>query len=245
MKKILMASLIALSFSASLQGAPLITFNTVAKGFPPFLMRTVDGDDTGIVWDVFEHILTKLDYQIKTVSLPKKRVVLEMDAGGLDATGGAREWVASPKKYIFSDTLLTVNDVLVLMRDRPLVYRGVDDLFNKSLAVHHGYRYPLLDQYIASGKIQSIVENSEFLMLKSVLYNNADAAVINDWVAKWIIKNNQSMKQHFVFSDKALGSFDYRIMFTKRWQGVLESFNSELAKMKSNGDLQKIINKYK
>lgn len=68
------------------------------------------------------------------------------------------------------------------------------------------------------------------MMLKSVLFRRADATVINEL----------ALQNIFVASKTKVDSFDYRIMFTKKWQGFVDVFNRELALMKTNGELKKI-----
>ena len=53
------------------------------------------------------------------------------------------------------------------------------------------------------------------------------------------------MQDKFYISDKAISSFDYRFMFTKKWQPFVKMFNLELAVMKENGELARIIENYK
>ena len=82
-------------------------------------------------------------------------------------------------------------------------------------------------------------------MLKKTLSHRSQATIVSDLVGSWIIKNNPTMQDKFYISDKAISSFDYRFMFTKKWQPFVKMFNLELAVMKENGELARIIENYK
>ena len=77
-------------------------------------------------------------------------------------------------------------------------------------------------------------------MLKKTLSHRSQATIVSDLVGRWIIKNNPTMQDKFYISDKAISSFDYRFMFTKKWQPFVKMFNLELAVMKENGELARI-----
>jgi polar amino acid transport system substrate-binding protein len=80
-------------------------------------------------------------------------------------------------------------------------------------------------------------------MLNMVLKERTDAAVMNELVAKWIIRENK-WQDKFAISSKEVGGFDYRIMFNKKWKSFVQKFNQELTLMKQNGQLERIISKY-
>lgn len=81
-------------------------------------------------------------------------------------------------------------------------------------------------------------------MLKKTLKHRSHGAIVNELVGKWIIKNAPSMRGKLYISKQPINSYEYRIMFNKKWQSFVLIFNQELAIMKENGDLSKIIQQY-
>lgn len=224
--------------------AKTLVFNTSQHGYPPFLINHEGNTHSGIMFQVLEKITHKLGYRLDTLNLPKMRVSILMDTGNLDATATAMEWVSNSDKYVFSDVIIKVKDLLAWEKSRPITFIEIEDLFGKTIGTHHGYRYPLLDEHFNAKTIKALSASSEFSMLKNTLHNRVDATVINATVAKWIIKNDPSMVGKFEFSEKNLGSFGYRIMFSAKWKSFAEQFNKELALMKETGELERIISAY-
>jgi polar amino acid transport system substrate-binding protein len=221
---------------------PLL-FNTTTTGFPPFFVKSQELE-SGIMYDVMQYISQKHGVKIETVGLPKKRIRKQLDAGLLDANASAKEWTEDSHRYIYTDVVIEVRDVLFSLQENPINFNTAEDLIGKTISTHHGYHYPKLQPYFTDGRINTIAERNELTMLKSVLFRRADAAVINESVANWIIKNEPTLQNRFVASKLEVDSFDYRIMFTKKWQKFVDVFNRELALMKKNGELKKIFDKY-
>ncbi len=244
MNKRQIALLLVWLFLSTSSMAKTLVFNTSQNGYPPFLIDYVDGTHSGIIFQVVEKITHKLGYQLETVGLPKMRISILMDNDKLDATAAAKEWVVDADKYVFSDVIIQVKDLLAWPKARPINFGKIEDLFGKTIGTHHGYRYPLLDEHFSTKKIRALSASSEFSMLKNTIQNRVDATVINATVAKWIIKNDELMAGKFAFSEIDLGSFGYRIMFTTKWKSFVEKFNKELVSMKESGELEKIISEY-
>ena len=128
--------------------------------------------------------------------------------------------------------ILHVRDVLYSLKSAPIKYAVIEDLLTKTHSVHHGFRDPLLDKHFVSGEIKNRVENSGLMMLKSILVQVTDAAVINHSFARWTLKSHPALRAQLVVSERDAGSFEYRIMFNKNWQDYVNLFYAELAQMK-------------
>ncbi len=244
MKKLSLILFLILGFSLPSYAVESIKMNVTATGFPPFLFNEKQREGQGLLVDVMRYIARRHGYTVKTIGLPKKRAEIQLISGEIDAQPTAKEWVRRPDNYIFTDVIVHVEDALYSLKSAPIKFAAVEDLFGKILSVHYAYLYPMLDQYLSSGEIVTRTENSELLLLKATLFELSDAAVINDRVAKWLIKRNPLLQGQFKVAEKRVGSFEYRIMFNKKWHDYVKLFNLELAKMKKNGELQKILARY-
>ena len=73
-----------------------------------------------------------------------------------------------------------------------------------------------------------------------------DAAIMNKQVALWLIMTTERFQGRFAFSEKAIDSVGYRIMFTtvRDCAPFVRSFNRELSRMKQNGTLDRIMASY-
>ncbi len=222
-----------------------IIFNASPSGYPPYMFKGKNGQPQGIVYDVLYRVATKYGYEIVVVGVPKKRVVLQLRSGELDATAVAKEWVENPKDFEFSDVIVEVRDVLFSLKDKPIKFDSKEDLYGKTIGIHLGYSYPFLAEALSKNYITSSVVNTEMAMLGKVFMQRSDAAVVNELVGQWLIKNTPHWRGQFVISKKEIDGFDYRIQFSKKWKNFVIKINKELREMKKNGTLETIKSKYK
>jgi len=197
------------------------------------------------MFDVLALISRKNGYTIKAIGIPKNREIKHLESGKLDANPLAKEWVSNPEDFEFADVIIDARDVLFSLREKPIKFVSVKDLHGKTIGTHLGYSYPLLEQDFKGENIVRHDSDTEFAMLRITLVGWTDATVINELVGQWLIKGNSNWHEKFVVSKKIVGGFDYRIMFSKKWELFVEVFNKELTIMKENGELDRIISKYK
>ena len=244
MKTLLTAVLLTCISLNYVQASDTITMRISPTGFPPYMIKGDQGTARGIIMDVLSYIASNNGYQVETVGIPKKRVAGMVLAGDVDVSPTAREWIVNPEKYAFSDVIVVVKDVLFSPKDKPLKFETIDDLFGKTLGTHLGYHYPMLEEYFLDRRIKKNTALNELAMLQMTLLKRNDATVVNELVGQWIIKNNPAMHNKFVISSKAISSFGFRLMFNKKWQSFVLLFNRELALMRRNGELDRILGKY-
>ena len=222
----------------------VVGFNNVA--WPPYLIKEQNGKDRGILIDVMTMIASKHGFSVKIEPLPEKRALRGITSGDIDAYSKAKEWVADPKGYLWTDPIVESTDVLIFPKDRPVKFETSDDLKGKKIGTILGYRYPLLEPYFGNGRIKRDDVKKDSLMLRKLLRNRDDAAIINKLVAFWVMRQNPELKGKFDFSDKPVGKAGCRFMFTTKgdWQPFIQTFNQELALMKTDGRLDAILQKY-
>ncbi len=222
----------------------VVGFNHVA--WPPYLIKEANGKLHGILIDVMKAIASKHGFSVKITPLPEKRAIRGMAEGHMDAYSKAKEWVADPNAYLWTDPVVNSTDVLIFPKDRPVGFETPKDLMGKKIGAILGYRYPLLEPYFADGRIERDDVKKDSLMLGKLLRGRDDAAVINRLVALWVIRQNPEFKGQFAFSAKPVGEAGCRFMFTAKqdWGPFIEVFNKELAAMKADGRLDAIIQNY-
>jgi len=220
---------------------PVIRFNVTPQGFPPYV---ISKPPAGIMFDVLSHIAQKQGYQLVAERIPENRVYLLLDGGELDAHASALEWVEAPQKYAFTDPVLKVRDVVFTRKDSALNYQTVKDLWGHSVGVHTGYSYQSLTEHFKNGKITRIDSNNELYLLQMLARERLEVAVITEHVALWLIKKN-NIKADFTMARNAVDTTEYRLVFSKKWQGFIKQFNKDLVLMKNNGHLKRVLNKYR
>jgi len=221
-----------------------IVLNMGGKDYPPYLILKDDKKPEGIMYEVLQSIASKYNYVVVPARVPRKRVTLFIINGKLDATPRAKQWTKNPDDFLFTDKIIDFKDLIFYLKTNKLIFNDVKDLFGKRISTHTGYKYPLLEKYFKTNKIKRDDSNYELSMIRKVIAKRTDGVIINEKVGEWLLKTN-GWTNKFEKTDKDLGNVGYRIMFSKKWKPFVDNFNKELENMKKNGELDKILNKYK
>lgn len=225
-------------------GEKVLRFNMTSDGYPPFMIHRTDSTpEGGIIHDAMITILHRLGYDMRSVWIPKKREQISLDLGKMDAMAVAVEWVREPEKYIYSDPLVKVSNVLYSPIDRPVDFKKIDDLSGMTAITHLGYVYPPMAPHFRDGIIRRHDTTSETSMLKMVMAGRGDFAIVNDLVGNWLIQKNRWQGQ-LASSSRDVTYYDYRILFTRKWAALLPAFNRELNHYIDSGELQRSIAQY-
>jgi len=242
MRKCLLSLLIFL-FSPSLCFGQdnAIRFNVTPLGFPPYIFSTPPG---GIIFDVLNHIAVQHSLKVVPVRVSETRVQVLLDNHKLDAHASALEWIENPEKYLFTQPIVKVRDLVFTREDSSFNFQKIEDLYGQGVGVRTGYSYQSLTHHFKSGKIKRLDSNNELYMLNMLSRGRLDIAIITEYVGLWLIKEN-TVKQRFKISKNAIDTTDYRLVFTKKWQPFVNHFNKELSLMKRNGQLENILSKYR
>jgi polar amino acid transport system substrate-binding protein len=244
---LLFCSFLLPSFAIADTGATdgkVLRFNVSPNGYPPYLIN--DGEQTsGIMWTVLEEISGRLGYQLEAQKVPRKRVDQMLLEGVIDGTSRAKEWTSRPEDFVFTDPVVTIEEVVFFPSGSPHKFEVVEDLFSLTLVTHLGYHYPTLKPHFESGKIERFdVSRDQDLFVYVLKGDELDAAVADRLVGQWILFT-EGMRDQFRASEAALSEVGFRIMLGPEWQSFATAFNRELASMRQNGEIEAILSQYR
>lgn len=218
--------------------------NVSPNGYPPYLI-TEEDQTTGIVWTVVEEIAGRLGYRIEAHKVPRKRVDQMLLEGVIDATPRAREWTSSPEDFVFTDPVVTIEEVVFFPSGSPHDFQVIQDLFSLTLVTHLGYHYPTLDDHFQSGNIRRFdVSRDQDLFFYVLQGDELDAAVADRLLGQWILYK-AGIKDKFRSSSTTLSEAGLRIMLRHEWHGFAQEFNKELASMRQSGRIDAILSNYR
>lgn len=226
-----------------------ILIGTLPEGWPPYMIIPKDKSQPygGIMLDVINEVCSVSGYRLEVVLSPEKRSHLLLSKQEIDAYTEAREWVEDPENYLWSDTIIPSEDVLIFPTNHPVHFETIADLYGLSIAAPLGYVYPALEPCFAKGKVLRQTPTDSLGSLRMVSAGHANAAVGNQLVAQWLINHSKDLKpEEFAFSKKKVGTAEYRFMFvnTPKMRRFLKVFNEELALMRADGRFQHILDQY-
>ncbi|MEH6346183.1 MAG: hypothetical protein V7785_13915 [Bermanella sp.] len=133
-------------YSGQLQSSPTIIFNMTPSGYPPVMTNELGEDPTGIMFEVLNEIASRKGHQITIKTLPRKRVGIDLISEKVDAISRAKEWTTNTELFLFADIVIEVRDVNFSLKNNPIKFESIEDLYKKTIFTHLGYKYPMLDQ---------------------------------------------------------------------------------------------------
>ncbi len=240
-----MASILCVtSFSYSEETSMVFSFREHGA-WPPYIIEESLDTYTGVMLDIITAVAGKLDYKIKIMPMPEKRIRKYLLTGEIDVRPKAMEWVKNPKDYLWSKPVVESSDYLVF--STATGYQTIKDIAGTDICTHFGYGYPTLKKGFSDNVYGRSDSNSEASMIMKLLKGRCSAAIMNKNVALWWAAKEKGTSKKLRFSKDPIASAPYRFQFTKagnKWKDKIESFDIELNKMKQDGTIDKIIKKY-
>ena len=214
-------------------------------GWPPYVMI----DNNGIMVDTISTITDKLGYKLLIKLLPEKRIELHLRMGRTDCRPKAREWVDKPDQYYWTDPVVISKDILIFRKgefSEINSLKAIEQSEIKVIGAIFGYKYPTIETLFSSGKIKRQDIMSTSLLLKVLQLGRINAIITNKFVAQWIINNDPALSHDMFRLGPQIAEAGYRFLFSMNddWSPFIVQFNKELARMKTDGRLQEILDKY-
>lgn len=216
--------------------------------WPPYLVDDPRYPGGGVLLEVMRCVAEPMGYKIMVERLPNKRGWFLLENGEVDAHAKAKEWVANPEKYLWTEPFMLHEDVLLLSAKSNLKCTGNKSLFGKRVAAIKGFIYPALEEDFGTGRVVRVDVASPFAMLDLLLLGRVDAALVNKNETLWLFANRPDLHpERFRLDSRSCDSAGYRYVFTKddKWKPFIKKFNTEIKAMRRDGRLKEILNKYR
>jgi len=220
-----------------------ITMSTNAE-FEPFEYK--DGDNfAGIDIDISNKIAEKLGVKLKVNDVAFDTLTTELASGKSNFIAAGMTATEDRKKNVdFSDTYFDATQSIIVLKSSAIKVRA--DLNGKKVGVQQGTTgdtFCTNEDGTSDIKVASTERYSKGVDAVTDLINGKiDAVVIDDFPAKKFVEKNADK---LVKLDEALTVEKYAIAVKKGDAEMLKVINEVLGEMKSSGDLDKIITKYK
>ncbi len=231
-----------LSHAENIINTRVLNINVAPKSYPPFFIREKE-QESGVFLEIIQEIVKHQGKELKLMRIPRKRGNAWVAKGQNNAVVRAIEWVPDAANFLFSDPILQFKSVLVSLKSNPLEFDYLDQLRGKKLLTRLGFKYPQLQPYFDMKTITRIDADAQYKMFRLLKKGRADAAIMNEQVALWLIKKHQ-LKGQFNLSKSSFGVFDIRVMFNKANSEYINSFNQSLYNIKRQGAIERILKHY-
>ncbi len=220
-----------------------VTMSTNAE-FEPFEYK--DGDNfAGIDIDISNKIAEKLGVKLKINDVAFDTLTTELASGKANFVAAGMTATEDRKKNVdFSDTYFDATQSIIVLKGSAIKARA--DLNGKKVGVQQGTTgdsFCTNEDGTSDIKVGSTERYSKGVDAVTDLINGKiDAVVIDDFPAQKFVQKNADK---LVKLSEALTVEKYAIAVKKGDADMLKVVNEVLGEMKSSGDLDKLITKYK
>jgi len=215
-----------------------VTMSTNAE-FEPFEYKA-NGKIVGIDVDIANKVAAKLGKTLQVRDVAFDSLPAELTAGKCDFVAAGMTITDDRKKNMdFSDSYFDAAQAIIVAKGSTI--KGKADLKGKKIGVQQGTTG---DDYCTKNYKDTPPKryNKGADAISDLISKRIDAVVIDDYSAQKFVAKNANQVQKL--SD-ALTVEHYAIAVKKGNTQLVSTINGVLKDMKSNGELDKIINKYK
>ncbi|MCI2035718.1 MAG: basic amino acid ABC transporter substrate-binding protein [Oscillospiraceae bacterium] len=238
-----LAAAMIVPFAACSKNSDTVTMSTNAE-FEPFEYK--DNDKiVGIDVEIANKIASKLGKKLKINDVAFDSLVTELKSGKCDFVAAGMSVTDDRKVNAdFSDPYFDATQSIIVLKGSPIKTRT--DLNGKKVGVQQGTTGDTFctnedgKSDIKVGSVQRFNKGAD--AVTDLLNGKLDAVVIDDFPAqKFVSKNSGKIEK----LQDALTVEHYAIAVKKGNTELLNTINGVLKDMKSSGDLDKLISKYK
>ena len=215
--------------------------------YPPYSFEA-GGKLTGIVFDITSEAFARIGVSLDAKIKPWKRALVEARVGEVDVLFNA---LHTPERasYLTYVDFSVIDEEVVLIARKAMDSRFQGDfaaISNSSVAVPRGFSLgKRVDMAFETGLLTKVLANTSAEALRVLAAGRADYVATDRWTAAYVIAQHPSLSELEILSPAVEVTPTY-IVFTKQrdFSGMARKLANELEKMREEGRLQQIINRY-
>jgi arginine/lysine/histidine transporter system substrate-binding protein len=236
---ICLAAAMLVPFAACSKKSDKIVMSTEAT-FPPF--EYYSGKEiVGIDVEIAKKIAAKAGKELEIRNVAFDSLSNELSSGKCDFVAAGMTVTEDRKKNMdFSDTYFDATQSIIVLKNSPIKSRT--DLNGKTVGVQQGTTgdiYCTDEKKTADVHVKTVKRyNKGSDAVSDLIAGRIDAVVIDDFPAQKFVEKNSDK---IVKLDDALTVEHYAIAVKKGNTDLLKIINSVLKEMKSNGELDKLV----
>lgn len=207
---------------------------------PPFMYQQ-NNQPMGLYPLILHAVFARLGEPLSIQATPWKRALLRGAAGEVGIAGiyknAERLQVFDYSAPIFEERLL-----LYVQRDKPILFRGIEDLHGRRIGVIRGWSYTdAFDQAARTGQIDAREGSSDEANLRKLASGRLDAVIAIELAGQRLL-THAGLEQLEPLPQPLSINPTY-LVFARQTgqQDLLQRFDQTLAAMRQDGSLQRLI----
>ena len=226
------------AFAAVLATAVLVAGAVEAKDlrvasnttFPPFeFVNTKTQEITGFEMDLIRAMGKQAGYEVKITNMAFDGIIPAVLSGSVDVgASGFSVTEERKKRVLYSDTFYTSGLSLVTTKAKASAVKSMKDLEGKTIGVQIG----------------TTSHNTAGEAILDLSIGGSDAVINDRPVTAYIMTQQPKLGAQLVHQPETYSADDFAFVFRKDQSALKDEVNAALAKLKSNGEYDKIYNKW-
>lgn len=210
------------------------------SNFPPYEFVDSNGQYKGFNVDIMKALSLESSFDVVFVPMPWKDAIQALDTGKVQAIEGMVYSDERAKKYLFSQKILTNNQVIFVRKDTNSIIEK-NDLTGKTVAIENG---DISEEYIKNiPNIKIVSKQNQDEGIEALLSNKCDAFIGNKYTINYYLEKIQA-KDKVKIVGEPVGIRDYSIVTLKNNKKLMDKFNKGIAAIKKNKIYDKVYNKW-
>jgi polar amino acid transport system substrate-binding protein len=196
--------------------------------------------------DIIKEIARRLGVKkVEMKQIPFENLLISLDNGSVDMVTDAM-YIKPERlqKALFTNIWYTEAEAVVVKKESDI--KSKSDLKDKVIGGQKGMTFlELADKWKNDGIVKDVkVFNSQSELMMAVNTGKIDACVTDGIVAAYTLKQNSSLDLRILspYEPEASGKIGAAVRFADK--DLLDAVNTELEKMRNDGTLKKILEKY-
>ncbi|MBQ4480797.1 MAG: basic amino acid ABC transporter substrate-binding protein [Victivallales bacterium] len=206
--------------------------------FPPFEFKAVDGSFQGIDIEIMQHICKANGQELVIEDISFDSIIPAINSGKADC-GIAGMAITEDRKQNVDFTIPYYDASLVIVVTTGSAIQGAGDLKGKRIGVQLGTTGDVFVSEIKGVEMNRFNKGAEAIL--ALTRNKVDAVVIDNNPAQAFVAKNADK---LVVLEEPLTQESYAIAVKKGNRELLRQLNEQLQRMKKDGTLAAILEKY-
>ncbi|ARU59055.1 amino acid ABC transporter periplasmic protein [Oleiphilus messinensis] len=234
-----------LALATSVQADDHVRYSITEISWEPYWIIQ-NGVASGILHDVILELDARIEAEFIPVKpfLPVKRADLEFQAGliQLDCCLNP-DWRPSPANQavtLWSDTVLTVNEILIFPKGKRFPYQTLHDLKDKKIATILGYGYVGAEYFTRSDSKDNVSQ------IQKIAFQRAHAGIIDVNEFNYMVRTHEVVRdvRPLIEIGPIINRSDLRVRIHQSRPELLGTVNVALRKIREEGVIDRIIARY-
>lgn len=215
------------------------TVRLACEDWPPYSSTQLKHH--GLMIRIITEAFAAEGIDVETGFFPTPRVLELVKTGAWDATGGWTPTEERAADYYFSDPLFDEQMVLFHLKRADFDWHSINDLAGLEIGTVYGFHYSTaFTQASQDGKLATQVEHSDVLNFRKLLNGRVDLVPKNLEGGLSLLRSEFTAEEaaQITWHPTPLDEGPLVLMFSRdneRNAGLVERFNSGLAKIKQDG----------